>query len=181
MIPAPPRLPGVRLVGEVYLNEDGSFYSVPVAQWPSGHVMYRWLNRASEKPMFDLLRKGGVQPDDVKRNSLLGLRHDINATEVDQGWYPRDLSPVSSMPSDPSAPGEARWFLEQLGLALVPRKHAMMAVIEVYLEVAASEPLPGQLLEVDPVELEAYLLLGDRHPLLWPTSRFAQWAQERWL
>jgi hypothetical protein len=46
--------------------------------------------------------------------------------------------------------------------------------------VKKAQPVPGELLQVDPAEVEAYLLLGEPHPLLWPSPRFEQWAQERW-
>jgi hypothetical protein len=173
-------LPGVQLVGDTYLNEDGSLYSVPVAWWPSGHVMYRWLNTSSRRPLFDLMRKGAVHPASIYDNSLLGLRHEINATTVSEGWYTRELNPSRSEPLDDLAPGEAKWFAEQLGLTFVPAQHAMMAVVGILVDVLQSEPLPGQMLEIDPTELEVYTLLGQTNPLLWPSPQFLSWAQERW-
>jgi hypothetical protein len=184
--------------GPVFRWENGSLHAVLVATWPSGHELWRYFNDFNETttgspwappPMlFDMLEPGAETCEDAARKVILGLS--VLSTLDPVLGYQLERAPTAynanALVPDSRVPGETRWFLEQLA-GLAQTRFRLMAKDwrhphdkRVVWAVKKAQPVPGELLQVDPAEVEAYLLLGEPHPLLWPSPRFEQWAQERW-
>lgn len=174
--------------GRVFRHQDnGQLLAVLAASWPSGHTLWRWFSRSSRSledlPLFDLVERSETV-DDVVDWVIMGVR--VNLWLSGRGalgdWMPRPYDRTGSLEVETLAiaMGELKWFLEQVGLTMEPGVSTPDRLRYILAEFAQAIPRPGQLLEVDPAELEAYYLLGDTHPLLWPTSRFLPWAEERW-
>lgn len=174
--------------GRVFRREDGSLHAVLVATWPSGHELWRYFD-GTDNLAFDMLEPGTETLEDAARKTILGFSV-LDRPDPLLGYYQLERAPVAynanALVPDSRVPGETKWFLDQLA-ALAGARFRLMAKDwrnphdkRVVWAVKKAQPIPGELLDADPAELEAYLLLGDTHPLLWPSPRFEQWAAERW-